>query len=79
MPWTTYSPFVMVWRVLMSHEIICFTLCKCGNFPKISAFYELYVIFVLKYLLLGKRQMEQFSITRFKCVADILDKDPEMP
>ena len=52
---------------------------KYGNFRKISAFYELYVIFVLKYLLLGKRQMEQFSITRFKCVADILDKDPEMP
>lgn len=47
MPWTTYSPFVMVWRVLMSHEIICFILCKCGNFPKISAFYELYIIFAV--------------------------------
>ena len=36
--WTTHSPFVMVWRVLMSHEIVCFILYKCGNFRKISAF-----------------------------------------
>lgn len=47
MLWTTYIPFIMVWCVLMSHEIICFIWYKCGNFPKISAFYELYVIFAV--------------------------------
>lgn len=47
MLWTTYSQFIMVWCVLMSHEIICFIGYKCGNLRKISAFYKLYIIFAV--------------------------------